>query len=71
MNRTELLQFDGISRSVLEARIAALVGVLDAAAELVAADDAAQAAEAGADDRYERAWERLRATLCPSSRDNG
>lgn len=42
MTRAELLQFEGVSRSVLEDRIALLVEVLDAAAELVRADDAAQ-----------------------------
>ena len=29
MNRTHLLKFDGISRSVLEVRIAQLVGAID------------------------------------------
>lgn len=64
MTRDELLQFDGTGRNVLERRIELLVRALDAALELVAADDAAQASEEdGADQRYEQAWERLRATL--------
>lgn len=65
--REELLQFDVTSRTILERRIERLVRVLDAARELVAADAAAQAAtpteEVTADERYEQAWERLRATL--------
>ena len=69
MTRTELLQFDGISRSVLEDRIIALVRVLDAAGELIASDDAAKQAtsntteEMDAHERSERAWERLREAL--------
>lgn len=59
-----LLQVDGIGRNVLEARIARMVPVLLAANELVAADDAAQAGDGdAADERYERAWEQLRAAL--------
>ena len=65
--RAELLQFEGIGRNILERRIVALVEVLDAATELVDADDAAQQAngsDATAEDvRYEQAWEQLRATL--------
>jgi hypothetical protein len=65
--REELLQLDGVGRIVLERRIVALVRVLDAATELIAADDAAQQAtsieEDGADERYEQAWEQLRSVL--------
>lgn len=69
--RADLLKFEGTGRNVLEARIVALVRVLDAASELVSADDAAQAAialdepagDVDADARYELAWERLRAAL--------
>jgi len=62
--RAELVKFDGVSRNILEDRILALVRVLDAAEELVAADDAAQVSDdPDADERYERAWEQLRATL--------
>jgi len=68
MNRAELLKFDGISRSVLERRIVALVRVYDAAAELVAADDACNDAKTPPEvlpieEQYERAWEALRAAL--------
>ena len=67
MTGVELLQFDGISRSVLEDRIVALVRVLDAAGELIASDDAAQEADgpdaSAEDERYEMAWERLREAL--------
>lgn len=66
-DRKELLEFDGIGRNVLEARIVALVRVLDAARELVAADDDAQRAEGpdatAEDERYEAAWDKLRAVL--------
>ena len=37
--RAELLQFEGTGRNILERRITLLVRVLDAATELVAADD--------------------------------
>lgn len=60
--REELLQIDGTSRIILEHRVRALVRVLDAATELVAADEAANEG-AEAEDRYEQAWERLRAEL--------
>ena len=67
MTRAELLQFEGISRSILERRIVALVEVLDAAAELVRADDAAQQAEGpdatAEDERYELAWDQMRVSL--------
>jgi len=62
--REELLQCDGVGRVALERRVVALVRVLDAAEELVAADDAAQAATSDvADERYEQAWEQLRSVL--------
>lgn len=65
--REDLLQFSGIGRNVLETRVVALVKVLDAAAELVAADDAAQQASGPdattEDERYEQAWDRLREAL--------
>ena len=63
--RDELLRFEGVSRSVLERRIVALVRVLDAAEELVAADDAATGAgpDEQPEDRCEQAWDALRAAL--------
>lgn len=66
-DRREFLQFDGTGRNVLEQRIALLVRVLDAATELVEADDAAQSASGpdatAEDERYERAWDQLRSVL--------
>jgi len=62
-----LLEVEGVGRNVLEARIARLVPVLAASVELVAADDAAQAADAdasgAAEERCESAWAQLRAAL--------
>jgi len=57
ITRTELLQFEGISRHILELRIIALVRVLDAASELVVAADAAQ------DEQCKQALEQLRSAL--------
>ena len=60
--REELLEIDGTSRIILERRVRDLVRVFDAATELVLADEAANEG-AEAEDRYEQAWERLRAEL--------
>jgi len=75
MTRDDLLKFDGTPRSELEARIRTLVLVLDAAAVLVAADDAAGSAtaddEGTADEQYERAWDKLRASITRLTSDSG
>jgi hypothetical protein len=66
-SREELLAFEGVSRSVLQQRITRLVYLLDAARELVEADDmATRTGSAGAysaEERYEDAWDRLRSAL--------
>ena len=71
--REELLEIDGTSRIILERRVRDLVRVFDAATELVASDDACLDAlhedalteeeQFSIEDRYEKAWEKLRAEL--------
>lgn len=63
-DRKELLQFEGISRSVLEDRIITLVRVLDAANELVASNDAASSTDdVMTGERFDQAWNQLRSVL--------
>ena len=63
--RKRLLQFDGTPRSVLEARVTRLVAVLDAAEELVAAEEATASIPNDAEtlERHERSWNGLLAAV--------
>ena len=67
MNLDDMLKTDGVSRTELEARIARLLPVVRTADALVKADyavtNATAEGEGVAQERYERAWDDLRAAL--------